>query len=80
MQKALSNAEFIADRSILAVLDTLGSSLRIMVLVPVEFPDNYMVQCYQSRGWCTLIMAQNLPSPLLCGFGARQLVPLCVYL
>lgn len=44
----------------------------MMVLVPVGFPDNYLVRCYRIRGLHMLTMAQNLPSQVLCGFGARQ--------
>jgi len=72
MQAALSKSKLFAEQSKPDIPNTLDWGLHIMAYVPVGFPDNYLVQCYQSWGWRTLIMAQNLPSQLLCGFSARQ--------
>ena len=48
MQGALSKSILFAESSKPDIPDTLEWSLRMMVLVPVGFPDNYLVQCYQS--------------------------------
>lgn len=48
MQGALSKSKLFAGLSKPDVPDILEWSLRMMALVPVGFPDNYLVQCYQS--------------------------------
>lgn len=45
---ALSKSKLFAELSKPAIPDTLEWGLHMMVLVPVGFPDNYLVQCYQS--------------------------------
>ena len=73
IQNALFKSKLFARLSKSDVADILEWSLRMMALVPVGFSGNYLIQCYQSWGWRTLTMAQNLPSQLLCGFGAGQI-------
>jgi hypothetical protein len=48
MQGTLSKSKLFAELSKPDVSDALEWSLRMMILVPVGFPDNYLVQCYQS--------------------------------
>ncbi|KAL9627598.1 MAG: hypothetical protein Q9164_007558, partial [Protoblastenia rupestris] len=56
MQSALSKSKLFAEQSKPDIPNTLDWGLHMMAYVPVGFPDNYL----------------NLPSQLLCGFGARQ--------
>jgi len=48
MQGALSKSKLFAGLSKPDIPDILEWSLRMMALVPVGFPDNYLVQCCQS--------------------------------
>jgi hypothetical protein len=48
MQGALSKSKLFAELSKPDLPDTLEWSLRMMEAVPIGFPDNYLVQCYQS--------------------------------
>jgi hypothetical protein len=48
IQGALSRSRLFAELSKSDIPDTLDWGLRMMVLVPVGFPDNYLVQCCQS--------------------------------
>lgn len=47
MRGALSKSKLFAELSKPDLPGTLEWSLRMMVLVPVGFPDNYLVRCYQ---------------------------------
>jgi len=47
MQGALSKSKLFAEVSKPDIPDALEWSLRMMEAVPVGFPDNYLVQCYQ---------------------------------
>lgn len=73
MQGALSKSKLFAELSMSDLPDTIRWSLFMMMSVPVGFPENYLVRCYQSGGWRTLTLAQNLPSQLLRDFGARKI-------
>jgi len=48
MQGTLSKSKLFAEHSKPDIPDSLKWSLRMMEFVPVGFPDNYLVQCYQS--------------------------------
>ncbi len=48
MQAALSKSKLFAEQSKPDIPNTLDWGLHIMAYVPVGFPDNYLVQCYQS--------------------------------
>lgn len=73
MQDALLRSKIFAGISMSDLPNTVEWSRRMMISVPIGFSDNYLVQCYRSRGWRTLTMAQNLPLQLLCDFGAREI-------
>ena len=47
MQGALSKSKLFAELSKPDLPDTVEWSRRMMVLVPVGFPDNYLVRCHQ---------------------------------
>ena len=48
MQGALSKSKLFAEQSKPDISNTLDWGLYMMTYVPVGFPDNYLVQCYQS--------------------------------
>ena len=47
MQGALSKSKLFAEQSKLGISNIVDWGLHMMAYVPVGFPDNYLVQCYQ---------------------------------
>lgn len=59
IQGTLFKSKLFVELSKSAIPDTLKWGLHIMLLVSVSFLNNYLIQCYQSWGWRTLIMVKE---------------------